>query len=53
VLKPTERGFLPVPWLDLAHRASADLDVPRGWPPYDGDPRQALARVIDRYTALG
>jgi glutamine synthetase len=37
----------------LAHRASADLDVPRGWPPYDGDPRQALARVIDRYTALG
>jgi glutamine synthetase len=30
VLKPTERGFLPVPWLESAHRAPADLDVPRG-----------------------
>jgi polar amino acid transport system permease protein len=51
---PADRArVLPVPWLESAHRAPADLDVPRGWPPYDGDPRQALARVVDRYTALG
>ena len=51
LLMPTERGFMPMPW----------LDAPTGLLPlwmfhpdgrrYDGCPRQALARVVDRYKA--
>ena len=53
LLMPTERGFMPMPW----------LDAPTGLLPlwmfhpdgrrYDGCPRQALARVVDRYKAAG
>ena len=53
VLLPTERGFLPMPWLD-APTALLPLWMfhPDGRP-YDGDPRQALARVVERYDAAG
>ena len=53
ILLPTERGFLPMPWLD-APTALLPLWMfhPDGRP-YDGDPRQALARVVERYDAAG
>lgn len=53
VLKPTERGFMPMPWL---HAPTALLPI---WMfhedgrPYAGDPRHALAAVLDRYRARG
>ena len=54
LLMPTERGFLPMPWLDAAPTALLPLWMfhPDGRP-YDGDPRQALARVAERYAAAG
>lgn len=53
LLMPTDRGFLPMPWLD-APTAILPLWMfhPDGRP-YDGDPRQALARVVERYKAAG
>ncbi|PZO66585.1 MAG: glutamine synthetase [Paracoccus denitrificans] len=53
LLLPTERGFLPMPWLD-APTALLPLWMfhPDGTP-YDGDPRQALARVVERYANAG
>ena len=53
LLMPTERGFLPMPWLD-APTALLPLWMfhPDGRA-YEGDPRQALARVVERYDAAG
>ncbi|UXU74587.1 MULTISPECIES: glutamine synthetase family protein [unclassified Paracoccus (in: a-proteobacteria)] len=53
LLLPTERGFMPMPWLE-APTALLPLWMfhPDGRP-YEGDPRQALARVVDRYKAAG
>jgi glutamine synthetase len=53
VLLPTERGFLPVPWLSSPTALLPIWMFHEDGRPYDGDPRQALARVVDRYTALG
>lgn len=53
LLLPTERGFVPMPWLD---GPTALLPLWMFHPdgrPYDGDPRQALARVVERYAAAG
>ena len=53
LLLPTERGYMPMPWLDAP---SALLPLWMFHPdgrPYDGDPRQALARVVERYKAAG
>ncbi|MDO5529362.1 MAG: glutamine synthetase family protein, partial [Paracoccus sp. (in: a-proteobacteria)] len=53
LLMPTERGFMPMPWLDAP---TALLPIWMFHPdgrPYDGCPRQALARVVDRYKAAG
>ena len=53
LLMPTERGFMPMPWLDAP---SALLPIWMFHPdgrPYEGDPRQALARVVERYKAAG
>jgi len=53
VLRPTERGFLPMPWLA---NPSALLPI---WmfhddgSPFMGDPRHALRAVVDRYTQRG
>ena len=53
ILKPTERGFVPMPWLDTP---TALLPVwmfhPDGQP-FAGDPRHALAAVLARYAARG
>lgn len=53
LLLPTDRGFVPMPWLDAP---TALLPIWMFHPdgrPYDGDPRQALARVVDRYRQRG
>ncbi len=53
VLLPTERGFMPMPWLD-APTALLPLWMYReDGRPFDGDPRHALARVVARYRARG
>jgi len=53
VLWPTERGFLPVPWLDTPTALLPIWMFHEDGRPYAGDPRQALARVVARYTARG
>ncbi|MEX3016318.1 glutamine synthetase family protein [Gymnodinialimonas hymeniacidonis] len=53
ILKPTERGFVPVPWLETPTALLPIWMFHEDGTPFDGDPRHALARVIDRYTARG
>ena len=56
-LRPTERGYVPVPWLDtptalLPLWMFHDSETGDG-APYAGDPRHALRAVLDRYAARG
>jgi len=53
VLKPTERGFVPMPWLDAPSALLPIWMFHEDGRPYDGDPRHALNRVLDRYRARG
>jgi glutamine synthetase len=53
VLKPTERGLLPVPWLDTPTALLPVWMFHDDGRPFDGDPRQALARVLARYRDKG
>ncbi|TKD17705.1 glutamine synthetase [Rhodobacter capsulatus] len=53
LLRPTERGFMPMPWLEAPTALLPIWMFHMDGRPYAGDPRQALARVKDRYTALG
>lgn len=53
VLMPTERGFLPMPWLTAPTGLLPIWMFHPDGRPYDGDPRHALARVVARYRALG
>lgn len=53
VLKPTERGFLPMPWLDAPTALLPIWMFRDNGRPYEGDPRHALRAVLDRYTARG
>jgi glutamine synthetase len=53
VLRPTERGFVPMPWLDAPTALLPIWMYRDDGTPFDGDPRHALARVIARYKALG
>jgi glutamine synthetase len=53
VLKPTERGFMPMPWLDAPTALLPIWMFRESGKPYEGDPRHALARVIDRYKDRG
>jgi glutamine synthetase len=53
VLRPTERGFLPVPWLDTPTALLPVWMFHEEGRPFDGDPRQALARVLERYALRG
>lgn len=53
VLKPTERGFLPMPWLEAPTALLPIWMFREDGTPYDGDPRHALKRVLDRYKARG
>ncbi|SOB91831.1 glutamate--putrescine ligase [Rhodobacter sp. JA431] len=53
LLLPTERGFLPMPWLEAPTALLPIWMHHMDGRPYAGDPRQALARVVDRYAAQG
>ena len=53
VLKPTERGFMPMPWLEAPTALLPIWMFREDGRPYDGDPRQALRAVLDRYKARG
>ncbi|PPB80185.1 glutamine synthetase [Albidovulum inexpectatum] len=53
VLKPTERGFMPMPWLDAPTALLPIWMFHEDGTPYEGDPRHALARVVERYRARG
>ena len=53
VLVPTERGAVPLPWLEVDQplvpmQLYEDVGVP-----FDADPRHALCQVLDRYAAKG
>ncbi|MCG7493027.1 glutamine synthetase family protein [Thalassobius sp. Cn5-15] len=52
-LHMTDRGPLPMPWLDNPAALVPVWMVHEDGTPYDGDPRHALQRVLDRYTARG
>ena len=53
VLKPTERGFLPMPWLEAPTALLPLWMFHENGTPYEGDPRHALARVVQKFHALG
>lgn len=53
VLRPTERGFMPMPWLS-APTALLPLWMYRDdGRPYEGDPRHALRNIVDRFKEIG
>jgi len=53
VLKPTERGFLPMPWLDAPTALLPIWMFHEDGTPYAGDPRHALSAVVKRFHARG
>jgi len=53
VLKPTDRGYVPMPWLQVPSALLPLWMFTEDGRPFPGDPRQALARVVDRYKARG
>lgn len=53
ILKPTERGFMPMPWLEAPTALLPIWMFHEDGRPYEGDPRQALAAIVNRYKALG
>lgn len=53
VLKPTERGFLPMPWLEAPTALLPIWMFNEDGTPFEGDPRHALAKVVRRFHARG
>ncbi|MDP5349955.1 MAG: glutamine synthetase family protein, partial [Paracoccaceae bacterium] len=53
VLKPTERGFMPMPWLEAPTALLPIWMFREDGRPYEGDPRHALRAVVDRYKSRG
>lgn len=53
VLKPTGRGFVPMPWLEAPTALLPLWMFHENGTPFAGDPRQALARVVERYSERG
>lgn len=53
VLKPTERGFMPMPWLDAPTALLPIWMFHEDGRPFGGDPRHALHAVLQRYEARG
>ena len=53
VLKPTDRGFMPMPWLDAPTALLPIWMFHEDGTPFPGDPRHALARVVERFAARG
>ena len=53
VLKPTERGYVPMPWLSMPSALLPLWMYTEEGYPFDGDPRHALRRVLEKYKARG
>ena len=53
VLKPTDRGFLPMPWLEAPTALLPLWMFHEDGKPYEGDPRHALAKVVKRFHDRG
>ena len=53
VLKPTDRGFVPMPWLDNPAALLPTWMSTDSGEPFEGDPRHALASVLARYDEHG
>ena len=53
VLMPTERGFVPMPWLATPSALLPMWMFFEDGTPFEGDPRHALKSVLDRYAARG
>ena len=50
LLTPTERGFVPMPWLDTPTALLPMWMFRPDHTAFDGDPRHALRQVLERYT---
>ncbi|AKS45576.1 glutamate--putrescine ligase [Octadecabacter temperatus] len=53
VALPTERGFMPMPWLENPSALLPMWMYREDGRPFDGDPRHALAAVLKRYADRG
>lgn len=53
VLKPTERGFMPMPWLEAPTALLPIWMFRENGQPYEGDPRHALNAVVKQYKKRG
>ncbi|PRY78296.1 glutamine synthetase [Yoonia maritima] len=53
VLLPTERGYVPMPWLSSPSAILPLWAFHEDGTAFAGDPRHALAQVVARYKALG
>jgi len=53
VLHPTERGLVPMPWLEAPSALLPMWMFEESGAPFQGDPRRALAEVLERYRARG
>ncbi|THD76096.1 glutamine synthetase [Thalassobius vesicularis] len=53
VLRPTERGFMPMPWLEAPTALLPIWMYREDGRPYDGDPRHALRAIVERFKDLG
>ncbi|NBE06351.1 glutamine synthetase family protein [Paragemmobacter ruber] len=53
VLKPTERGFMPMPWLEAPTALLPIWMFRENGQPYEGDPRHALRHVVEKFKERG
>src|SRR5690606_33733508 len=53
VLRPTERGYVPMPWLSTPTALLPLWMFHEDGRPFEGDPRHALNFVVQRYAARG
>ncbi|UWQ22759.1 glutamine synthetase family protein [Jannaschia sp. W003] len=53
VLLPTDRGYVPMPWLETPTALLQHWMFHDDGRPFAGDPRHALASVLERYRARG
>lgn len=51
ILRPTDRGAVPMPWLDRPSALVPMWMFEENGTPFAGDPRHALAKVLDRFKA--
>lgn len=52
-MMPTERGAVPMPWLETSGALVPMWMFSDGGAAFEADPRHALARVIDRFSTRG